>query len=179
MASHRRALVPSSSSLRRELLASSRVAALLVIPFMRKPSDEDPALYRAMFDQAPDARFVLDGQGHILHANPPAVQMFGVVELTLRDVAFTDLLAPASRPKFTQALGLVRSIPSRAGPLELEGRTTNGSFFPIEIDLVRGSEERYGLVVRNLRATVGVRRPPVAPFNPGQTLIASRIGELV
>jgi PAS domain S-box-containing protein len=148
----------------------------LVVPFVRRPTVDDPAVYRAMFDQATDARFVLDGHHHILHANPAAALLFGAHELALRGVVFTELLTPGARPGFVHGLTSIRSPPGRFGPMPLEGRFSDGSAFPIEVDVVHGAEDRYGVVVRRSSRTASA---PAGRFNPGQVLIASRIKELV
>jgi PAS domain S-box-containing protein len=150
-----------------------------VIPFLRKPPGEDPAVYRAMFDQANDARLVLDNHSIVLHANPTAARLFGAAENALYGVPFSELLMPPSRPAFLRALATIQKPPARAGPIPLDGRFSDGSDFPIEIELFHGTVERFGVVVH--RRTGG---PPGGPstrgrFNPAQVLIASRIQELV
>jgi PAS domain S-box-containing protein len=150
-----------------------------VIPFLRKPPEVDPAVYRSMFDQASDSRFVLDSTATILHANLAAARLFGAAEAALYLVPFSELLAPASRGEFQQALAAVVKPPSRVGPLALEGRFADGSTFPISVELVRSTVDRYGVVVRDRRVTAKDPGSPTGRFNPGQVLIASRIQELV
>lgn len=158
------------------LRAYGLASAVLVIPFARSPAEEDPTVYRAMFDQARDGRFVLDPEGQILHANPAAAHLFGASEEALRGVAFSELLDAEARPTFQAILVATRTPPARAGPIPLKARSANGSPFPIEIDVDHGTKERYGVVARDARAA---RPPPAGKFNPGQMLIASRIQELV
>jgi PAS domain S-box-containing protein len=150
-----------------------------VIPFLRKPADVDPAVYRNMFDQASDGRFVLDATATILHANLAAARLFGAAEAALYLVPFSELLAPTAREEFQHALAAIVRPPSRIGPIALVGRFADGSTFPIEVELVRTTNDRYGVVVRDRR--VAAKDPRSAPgrFNPGQVLIASRIQELV
>jgi PAS domain S-box-containing protein len=131
-----------------------------------------------MFDQARDSRFVLDPEATILHANPAAARLFGASEVTLRGVPFSELLAPGARAAFRAALEVTRSFPSHAGPIPLMGRSADGSMFPIEIDVVHATADRWGIVARDARPTGRGPTPP-AKFNPGQMLIASRIQELV
>jgi PAS domain S-box-containing protein len=150
-----------------------------VIPFLRKPAEEDPAVYRTMFDHASDGRFVLDSTATILHANLAAARLFGASEAALYLVPFSELLAPASRVEFQQALAAIVRPPSHIGPITFEGRFADGSTFPIEVDLVRSTVDRYGVVVRDRRVTAKDPRSAPGRFNPGQVLIASRIQELV
>jgi PAS domain S-box-containing protein len=173
---------PDATKIRRlvrQLPISSLGHSLLLIPFARKPPEEDPAVYRDLFDQARDGRLVLDPQAQILHANPAAAQLFGASEERLRGVPFTELLAPAARPGFTSALATIRKPPARLGPIAIEGRFSDGSTFPIELEVVHGAEKRYGVVVRDARTSDRHSPPPAGRFNPGQVLIAGRIQELV
>jgi PAS domain S-box-containing protein len=150
-----------------------------VIPFLRKPAEVDPAVYRTMFDQASDGRFVLDASATILHVNLAAARLFGAAEAALYLVPFSELLAPTAREGFQQALAATVRPPSRIGPIALEGRFADGSIFPIELELVRTTPDRYGVVVRDRRVSAKDARSSSGRFNPGQVLIASRIQELV
>jgi PAS domain S-box-containing protein len=150
-----------------------------VIPFPRKPAGEDPGVYRAMFDQASDGRFVLDSNATILHANLAGARLFGAAEAALYLVPFSELLAPTAQAGFQKALAATQRPPSRFGPIALEGRFADGSTFPIEVELVRSTPDRFGVVVRDSRAKARDLRPAPGRFNPGQVLIASRIQELV
>jgi PAS domain S-box-containing protein len=143
------------------------------------PSNEDPTVYQAMFDQARDGRFVLDAEANILHANPAAVRLFRALEGTLRGLPFSELLTPAALAGFRGAMEATRIHPSRVGPVPLTGRAADGSTFPIEVEVIHGTETRYGVVVRDGRTPGRVSRIPGPRFNPGQMLIASRIQELV
>jgi PAS domain S-box-containing protein len=163
----------------RRLVAFSVAASVLAVPSARKPPGDDATVYQAMFDQARDGRFVLDSEAIILHANPFAVRLFGATEGALYRVPFSELLAPTARANFLGVMELVQAVPSRAGPLPLLGRSANGSTFPIEIEVVHGTVDRYGVVVRDARLVPKGPSPPAAKFNPGQMLIASRIQELV
>jgi PAS domain S-box-containing protein len=165
--------------LARRLVAFSVAGSVLAVPSARKPPDEDPTVYQAMFDQARDGRLVLDSEMIVLHANPVAVRLFGATEGALYGVPFSELLAPAVRNNFLSVIELVQSVPSRAGPLPLVGRSANGATFPIEIEVVHGTVDRYGVVVRDARLAPRSPSTPAAKFNPGQMLIASRIQELV
>jgi PAS domain S-box-containing protein len=162
--------------LSKRLVSWGLASAVLVVPFDRTSSDEDPGVYRALFDQARDARFVLDPEGQILHANPAAAHLFGASEGALRGVAFTELLDAEARPTFQAILVATQTPAARAGPIPLKARSAKGTPFQIEVDVVHGTKERYGVVARDVRA---VRPPPAGRFNPGQMLIASRIQELV
>jgi PAS domain S-box-containing protein len=171
--------VPRSSRLSQWFFDYTAAGSVLVIPFPRKPADEDPAVYKTMFDQARDARFVLDSNALILHANPSAARLFGATEGALYRVPFSELIAPTDRPSFLGALAAVKTPPSRAGPLALDGRFSDGSVFPIEVDVVHGTKDRYGVVVRERRAAPSGGAAAPGRFNPGQLLIAGRIQELV
>ncbi|MGC2289004.1 MAG: PAS domain-containing protein [Thermoplasmata archaeon] len=163
----------------RRLFEYGLASTVLAIPFVRRPAGDDPAVYRDMFDQARDGRFVLDTQGYIVHANPAAARLFGASELILRGVPFSELIAVGARAGFLATLASIRKPPSRAGPIELEGRFRDGSTFPIEIEVVHGTEDRFGVVVRDGRTIGRIPSTPAGRFNPGQVLIASRIQELV
>jgi PAS domain S-box-containing protein len=169
--------VPPGERMRR--WASASVAGcVLVIPFIRHPAKEDPGVYRDLFDQAADGRFVLDAQYTILHANPAAARLFGASENVLYGVPFSELLSPSARPSWVEVLSTTRKIPSRAGPVSLQGRYSDGSMFPIDLEVIHGTEDRYGVVVRDGRA--GQAGPAgKGRLNPGQMLIAGRIQELV
>jgi PAS domain S-box-containing protein len=167
-------------NLRERLVGRAVLSSVLLIPFARKPAaSEDPGLYRAMFDQATDARFVLDAHGIILHSNPAACRLFGAAETALYGVPFTELLAPNGRPSYQSSIAAIQKPPARAGPIPLEGRYANGTIIPIEIEIVHGTEERYGVVVRERRPEAPGGPASRGRFNPGQMLIAGRIQELV
>jgi PAS domain S-box-containing protein len=170
---------PRVEDLPRRLIAFSVASSVLAIPPEQKPAGEDPAVYQAMFDQARDGRLVLDSEMIILHANPAAVRLFGATEGALYRVPFSELLAPGVRANFLSVMQLVQSVPSRAGPLPLMGRFASGSTFPIEVEVVHGTADRYGIVVRDGRSQAKGPGSPTAKFNPGQMLIASRIQEMV
>ena len=163
----------------RRLAAFAIASSVLGVPAARKPGEDDATVYQALFDQARDGRLVLDSEMIILHANPAAVRLFGATEGALYKVPFSELLSPAVRSAFLGVLQSVQSVPSRAGPLPLVGRAANGSTFPIEIEVVHGTADRYGIVVRDGRTLGRVPGTPTGKFNPGQMLIASRIQELV
>jgi PAS domain S-box-containing protein len=164
-------------TIRRPVVAGL-ASLVLAVASDRKPPGEDPALYQAMFDQARDSRFVLDPDATILHSNPAAARLFGASEVTLRGVPFAELLAPGARAAFKAAWEVTQSYPSHAGPIPLMGRFSDGSMFPIEIDVVHGTADRWGVVARDARPSGRGPTPP-GKFNPGQMLIASRIQELV
>jgi PAS domain S-box-containing protein len=150
-----------------------------LIPFARKPQAEDPAVYRSLFDDAGDARFVLDAHATVLHANTAATRLFGATETALHGLPFSELVAPQSAGGLQNVLAATRTPPARAGPVALDARFADGTIFPIEIEVIHGTADRYGIVVRDRRARAKTPGPAARKFNPGQVLIASRIQELV
>lgn len=153
-------------------------SSILLIPFGRRPAGDETAVYRAMFDQSSEGRFVTDPLMVILHTNPAATLLFRAAENALYGVPFSELLAPGSRPRFASTIDSMKRSPSRAGPLPLEGRRSDGALFAIEAEIIHGSELRYGIIVREVRSPDTPSRP-AGGFNPGQMLIARRIEELV
>lgn len=172
---------PTPARGRRKGLLGARVALtfgpVLVVPFLRTPVGDDPEVYRAMFDQAADGRFVLDGHFHILHANRAATQLFRASETLLRGVVFSELIAAESRAEFTRALAVVHTPSSRFGPAPYQGRASDGSTFPVDVEVVHGTTDRYGIVTREARPPTS--SPPSGRLTPGRLLIADRIEELV
>lgn len=167
---------------RHPIVASISAASVLVIPFFGRSDGEDPVVYRALFDHGVHGQLVLDRQGLIRRANPSACRLFGWGDAQLHGRPFSELLTPGTRTQFGQALVATRDPNSARGWTSLEGRSSDGSTFPIEVELIlaiHGAEGSFGVIVRDGRDAPSRIRGAPARFNPGQLLIASRIQELV
>lgn len=117
---------------------------------------ETEAVYRRIFEAAPDGVLIVDRDGRIVEANPAAERLFGYDpgELTGRAV---EILVPegvrrrhpAHRSRFH---GHPDARPMGAG-LQLHGQTRDGSRFPVEISLspvVHQGEECVIATVRDV-----------------------------
>ena len=109
--------------------------------------------YRALFDQAHDAVFLLDLDGWHLEANERAAQMLGYTVAEIQHLSFRDLSAEQSQS--TQVLE--RLLAGERFPVyERLFRHKDGSLIPVEInvELIRdgdGSPLHVQSVVRDIR----------------------------
>jgi PAS domain S-box-containing protein len=95
-------------------------------------------LFKALFDTAPDAMIVVDHDGRIVLANPPAERLFGYGELELHGRQVEELLPQRVREAHqshrANYMASPRVRPMGAG-YELTGVRRNGQVFPVEIGL--------------------------------------------
>ncbi len=103
------------------------------MPRSPKPSD-----YRAVFQAAPDGILVVDSEGAIQDVNPAALRQFGYRREELLGQPI-EMLVPsdvgaAHRRQREEYVRTPRARPMGVG-LELYGRRSDGSRFPVEISL--------------------------------------------
>ena len=127
-------------------------------------SEEHTALFRALFETAPDASIVVDRTGRIVLANTQADHLFGYVEEGLRGQMVEVLLPQALRAGHgahrARFMANPRVRPMGAG-FELIGMRSDGSEFPVEISLspVReGDDPRH---FRDATRAAGTRASPL------------------
>ncbi len=115
-----------------------------------------PHLARSAFEAAPDAMFIVDGTGTILHSNIRASGLFGYAQDDLVGRSIEELMPERFRARHVAHRGRYADLgqirPMGAG-LDLLGRRCDGSEFPVEISLSPvddGGRPRVVAVVRDV-----------------------------
>lgn len=124
----------------------------------------DAALFRALFETAPDAMVVVDKSGTIVLANPRAESLFGYAPGTLAGQLIEALLPDQVRALHvahrTHYMDSPRVRPMGAG-YELTGVRADGSPFPVEIGLspiAGGPEALFAASIRDISETQRARQ---------------------
>jgi PAS domain S-box-containing protein len=130
---------------------------------MSTPAEQE-ALFRALFETAPDAMIVVDREGTIVLANAQADRLFGYPERGLYGLALECLLPErlrgghsAHRERF---MSNPRVRPMGAG-FELVGLRSDGTEFPVEIGLSPvhgGAAPLYAASIRDISETQRARQ---------------------
>jgi PAS domain S-box-containing protein len=127
-------------------------------------SFDDSALFRVLFDMAPDAMVVVDRLGTIMLANPQADRLFGYPPHALHGRPIEDLLPAALRDVHvahrTQYMDNPRVRPMGAG-YELTGVRADGTVFPVEIGLSPaqvGGKPLFAASIRDISETQRARQ---------------------
>jgi PAS domain S-box-containing protein len=112
---------------------------------------ESAARQGAILEAAHDAIMTLDPHLNIREFNPAAEHMFGTPRLNIAGRSIEMLLPPAEREPQRQALGqymMTGEGPLARRQLELTGRRSDGTEFPIEVTVVRiGADARPEMTV--------------------------------
>ena len=113
-----------------------------------------PVPYRAVFDAAPDGILVVDREGRVREVNPAAEEMFGWEADELRGEQVEALIPEHARAKHRdQRQGFFddpHARPMGIG-MELRGRRSDGSIFPVEISLSPLPTEEGVMVISTVR----------------------------
>lgn len=124
----------------------------------------DAALFRALFEAAPDAMVVVDRSGTIVLVNPRAESLFGYASGTLAGRLIEDLLPGQLRQLHvahrTHYMDSPRLRPMGAG-YELTGVRADGGSFPVEIGLSpikAGPKPLFAASIRDISETQRARR---------------------
>jgi len=124
----------------------------------------DAALFRALFETAPDAMVVVDRSGTIVLANPRAESLFGYTPGTLAgqliEVLLPDQVRALHVAHRTHYMESPRVRPMGAG-YELTGVRADGSPFPVEIGLspiAGGPEALFAASIRDISETQRARQ---------------------
>ncbi len=117
----------------------------------RKATERTLKLAQMTLDQAVDAVFWADMQGHFLYVNNAACEMLGYTQQELSQMNVIDVEAIQSPEAAEQAWDVLR----QAGSLtfETEHRRKDGSTFPVEVKatyLVVDGKEHISSIVRDL-----------------------------
>ena len=126
--------------------------------------DEDAALFRALFETAPDATIVVDSEGQIVLANAQADNLFGYDNGGLRGRPVEVLLPQALRAGHgahrARFMANPRLRPMGAG-FELVGMRRDGREFPVEISLSpvqTGDTPLFAASIRDISETQRARQ---------------------
>jgi len=124
----------------------------------------DAALFRALFDTAPDAMIVVDHEGRIVLANPQAENMFGYGRHELHGLPVESLLPErvrvAHQSHRSSYMASPRVRPMGAG-YELTGVRRTGQSFPVEIGLspiVTEGSTLFAASIRDISETQRARQ---------------------
>ncbi|PXV52377.1 PAS domain S-box-containing protein [Dyella jiangningensis] len=122
------------------------------------------ALFRALFDTAPDAMIVVDQDGRIVLANPQAERMFGYGPHELHGLPVETLLPErvrhAHQSHRSSYMANPRVRPMGAG-YELTGVRRTGQSFPVEIGLspiATDGDALYAASIRDISETQRARQ---------------------
>ncbi|MEL6247909.1 MAG: PAS domain S-box protein [Cyanobacteria bacterium J06627_15] len=91
------------------------------------------ARFRALVEQATDAFYVLDGQGHIIEVNQQATEQLGYDRETLLTLTLADLHAVRDATEIAALLS--RAQPGQPVTVEGRHRCRDGRTIPVEISL--------------------------------------------
>lgn len=109
---------------------------------------------RAIFEYAPDTMVVVDGNGHIERVNAQVERMFGYRQEELVGQKVEVLLPERFRHQHIKHRAVYSSDPHlrpMGMELELYGRRSDGSEFPVEIMLSPVSGEAGGFIIAVIR----------------------------
>jgi PAS domain S-box-containing protein len=124
----------------------------------------DANLFRSLFEKAPDAMIVVDGQGVIVLTNAHAERLFGYAAGALNGLQVEALLPAALRQAHTAHRTHYVSSPrerTMGAGYELTGVRADGQSFPVEIGLspVAASQGTlYAASIRDISETQRVRQ---------------------
>ena len=107
---------------------------------------------RAILDSALDAVIVMDHHGIITEFNPAAERTFGYRKIEALGKELADLIIPPDLRAQHRA-GLARHLATGEGPflnrrVETRGYHADGHEFPIEVAIIRASDERTAAIYR-------------------------------
>ena len=149
---------------------------------MSIPDEVPYALYRALFETAPDAMIVVAHDGRIVLANPQAARLFGYAleELAGQPV---ELLMPehVRERHHAHRAGYVERPRERpmGADQELVGRRHDGSQFPVEIALSPIDSAAETLFAASIRDISETQRQRQALARARFDTYAAQIGQLV
>lgn len=139
---------------------------------------------RTLFNNAFDAIFVVDENGHIETANPAAVHMFGytIEQLTGSSVEMLmPHLAPERHSTYIRNYIETKSGKSRMANRELSAKRQDGSEFPVEVAITRMDLKGGARVVGTIRDITERKRTEqviIAYRDHLEQLVQERTGEL-
>jgi len=146
-------------------------------------SDErpDPALFKALFETAPDAMIVVNRDGCIVLANPQAERLFGYEEGELTGSPVEVLLPESVRAVHVGHRNGFMTNP-RVRPMgagyELTGVRRNGQPFPVEIGLSPIESAQSTLFAASIRDISETHRVRQALTRARYDTFAAQIGRL-
>ena len=144
---------------------------------MHAPIDED--IYRSLFEAAPDATLLIDGDGRICLANAQAEQLFGRPRAELVGAPIESLIPQRFRDAHAgHRRRYVESARIRhmgAGPLLLALRA-DGSEIPVEISLSPARTVATGFTVASVRDVSEIARTRQAAARGRYNLYIARFG---
>jgi PAS domain S-box-containing protein len=103
--------------------------------------------FRALFEQSPDAVFILNEDDAILDANPAACRLLGYSRQELLSMDITAVIAPELRPPTGSA---VKSRLAQPGPYQGIDVHRDGHRIPVEVEISRLSGGLALSVVRDI-----------------------------
>jgi PAS domain S-box-containing protein len=125
---------------RRTLVAIGREAGSLIA---RRRAEEalrvSEASYRGLFDAVAEAIYVQDRGGHFIDVNLGAMNMYGYEREHFRGLTPVDVAAPGRNDMQALQRRLDRAFEGEPQHFEFWGRRADGSVFPKEMHLTRGT----------------------------------------
>lgn len=104
--------------------------------------------YQALMEQAADAVFVADLDGHYIEVNPAACALLGYTREELLNMRIVDIILPEDEPGLVESRNkMLRGETHRA---EQQLRRKDGSLVPVELNARIISDGRWQAIVRDI-----------------------------
>lgn len=122
--------------------------------------ERSEAFLRGIFDETPDAVFLIGADGKIVRSNPQAAYLLGCAERQLVGVKIDEVLFDARADRPRSLFAALSAVPRRCAILgdesRLQARRADGSVFPVELTaspFARSAREHFIIVtVRDITA---------------------------
>ncbi|HEY0178169.1 MAG TPA: PAS domain S-box protein [Dokdonella sp.] len=148
---------------------------------MNAAAEPREALFRTLFETAPDAMIVIDRDGRIVLANTQAERLFdyppGVLPGLPIETLLPERLREAHRAHRARYVGNPHVRPMGIG-LELVGARRDGSEFPVEIGLSPARDGDATLYAASIRDVSETHRARAALARARYDAFASQVGRL-
>jgi PAS domain S-box-containing protein len=142
---------------------------------------DDAALFRALFETAPDAMVVVNGSGRITLLNPQAERLFGYPHADLVGRPIEALMPEGVRHAHLSHLARYVAQP-RVRPMgagqELIGQRRDGSQFPVEIALSPIAADGARYYVASIRDISETQRARQALARARYDTFVAQVGQL-
>lgn len=112
------------------------------------PSSPRPTDYQGLFERAPDAVLVVDGEGHYIDANPAACELTGYSQAELLRMGVGDLTIPSQRTCSAERFELLR----RTGRTRRDRiiQRKDGTQVPVEAHAIALGDGTFQTILRDI-----------------------------